>query len=632
MQGIKSKCFPTELSIVTKQWYQTQTSCNTSCPVNQYIFQQACLQDCPPFTSKNDNGFIKYCKYPAINELECPSEFCNPKYPFCFKENCLSSCPEYTVSHNGSCLMDCPKESPYLTATCDGVCYTGAKFCSKTCPSSHPYIFSSLKLRHCLVECPDYTVLDKRFCRLSCPVDHPFLFGKTCLEKCPDTHPMIVFQTSPFNQIFTCRTECPKDNASFRNVCVSICPKGTFLDNGVQCVDKCGDIRPFMTTIPSKRKSIYFQQCVSRCPLGKYSINRNATFECVSKCPSNFSLYNNSCVPKCPLTHPMKKKTNINILKTTICVKSCPKDMFTHEKECIFQCPTPLVHYMSKCLPECQKPLPIILKVNRTCFAACPVGFVKYNNTCIDKCPKHVQFIENGTCVDHCASKNSLSIVTNIGKTCIYSATCTNETMLIKGTTTCTLVCPRKTHAIIKDVCTNNIGECHENYVLQDTNRGLHCQEKCSDAFYKNGKMCVTQCPVNKFIMDRNCSDACFGTRPLKYKENRKKGKTTCVSECPDGYLMHEKECLTSDWCMRNDLMYTFKNTCYSQCPEGTSQNDFTCIAHDTSNVWRGFSFFLFIAGQFFIIFFMLCCFKGCICTRLRSWWLNRKLEKYQVY
>lgn len=71
--------------------------------------------------------------------------------------------------------------------------------------------------------------------------------------------------------------------------------------------------------------------------------------------------------------------------------------------------------------------------------------------------------------------------------------------------------------------------------------------------------MCVTQCPVNKFIMDRNCSDACFGTRPLKYKENRKKGKTTCVSECPDGYLMHEKECLTADWCMRNDLMYTFK-------------------------------------------------------------------------
>lgn len=62
---------------------------------------------------------------------------------------------------------------------------------------------------------------------------------------------------------------------------------------------------------------------------------------------------------------------------------------------------------------------------------------------------------------------------------------------------------------------------------------------------------------------------------------------------------MHEKECLTADWCMRNDLMYTFKNTCYSQCPEGTSQNDFTCIAHDTSNVWRGFSFFYLLQDNF---------------------------------
>lgn len=202
----------------------------------------------------------------------------------------------------------------------------------------------------------------------------------------------------------------------------------------------------------------------------------------------------------------------------------------------------------------------------------------------------------------------------------------------MKGTTTCIKVCPRKTHAIIKDVCTNNINECFETHVLQDTNRGLHCQEKCSDTFYKNGKMCVTQCPVNKFIMDRNCSDACFGTRPLKYKEDRIKGKTKCVSECPDGYFMHEKECLTVDLCRINNLMYTFNKTCYSQCPAGTSQNGFTCIAYDTSKLWRSVYTIFFIAGQFFLIFFMLCCFKGCICTRLKSWWLNRKLEGYQVY
>lgn len=81
--------------------------------------------------------------------------------------------------------------------------------------------------------------------------------------------------------------------------------------------------------------------------------------------------------------------------------------------------------------------------------------------------------------------------------------------------------------------------------------------------------MCVIQCFVNKFIMDRNCSDVCFGIRLLKYKENRKKGKIICVFECLDGYLMYEKECLIVDWCMRNDLMYIFKNICYLQCLEG---------------------------------------------------------------
>lgn len=145
------------------------------------------------FIFKNDNGFIKYCKYFVINELECLSEFCKLKYLFCFKENCLSLCLEYIVSYNGFCLMDCLKELLYLMVICDGVCYIGVKFCFKICLSFYLYIFSFLKFWYCLVECLDYIVLDKRFCRFFCLVDYFFFFGKICLEKCLDIYLMIVF-------------------------------------------------------------------------------------------------------------------------------------------------------------------------------------------------------------------------------------------------------------------------------------------------------------------------------------------------------------------------------------------------------------------------------------------------------
>lgn len=60
-------------------------------------------------------------------------------------------------------------------------------------------------------------------------------------------------------------------------------------------------------------------------------------------------------------------------------------------------------------------------------------------------------------------------ILTNIGRTCLSSNLCTNETMLIKGTKACIQTCPRNTHAIIKKVCTN-ILECLETTFYKTPN------------------------------------------------------------------------------------------------------------------------------------------------------------------
>lgn len=115
--------------------------------------------------------------------------------------------------------------------------------------------------------------------------------------------------------------------------------------------------------------------------------------------------------------------------------------------------------------------------------------------------------------------------------------------------------------------------------------------------------------------MDRNCTDTCYGTRPLKYE------KTKCFSECPDNYFMHKNECLTADSCRGYGLGLTFKKTCYSECPSGTFPNyvNGTCIAYQPSKIWNAVLFFLIIAICFFFIFYIMCCFKGFKCTSLKS-------------
>lgn len=186
--------------------------------------------------------------------------------------------------------------------------------------------------------------------------------------------------------------------------------------------------------------------------------------------------------------------------------------------------------------------------------------------------------------------------------------------MLMNGTKTCILDCPRKTHVIIKDICTN-ISECLESHVLQDTERGYQCQENCSSVLYRNGRMCVLQCPVDKFIMDRNCTDTCYGTRPLKYEQ------TKCVSECPDEYFKHKNECLTADSCRDNRLYYTFNKTCYAHCPLNTFPHHRyqICIPYDLSKIMNVVIGYLCIAICLFIVFNMMCCFKGFTCTSLKN-------------
>ncbi|XP_022294408.2 uncharacterized protein LOC111104636 [Crassostrea virginica] len=618
IQETKTKCLPSELSIITKQWYQKKESCDTKCPENMFIFQQSCVVDCPQFTSKYDNGFIKYCFNRALQDLKCAERMCSPIYPFCFNGNCLLSCPEYTVSYNGSCLMDCPEKSPFLTASCDGVCYKGGKICSKSCPSSHPFVFRSPHIQHCLRQCPNYTAINGRFCNLSCPVDRPFLFNGSCLMKCPSSDPLITVSISAFNKNFLCTKMCPDDTASYRNVCVTVCPNGTILDVGSQkkCLEKCGKTRQYIYTSPMERNSIYYRQCFTKCPSWEYSLTVNATNICVKDCPLNFSAHNNTCLRKCPALYPLRYNNMVRGHVTAVCVQTCPNGTFNYNNTCLVQCPKPLVQYTSVCRPECIHPLPFLLQSNRTCTAECPSELLRYNFSCVEKCPGHTLYIENQTCVTRCANLESLSLDTNLGHICVNSQTCDNETILMKDSKLCVRVCTRNTHIILKNVCVN-ISECLGVYI--DTKKGNTCLEKCPTTLYTNGRRCVSRCPPNKMIMDRNCTDKCFGKRPLKMNKNEyseNKDKNVCFSECPKGYVKNENECIGAGRCIEFGKAYTYNNTCYENCPPGTFVKNGipvkTCVVFNQSTFFLIIIFILLISLSFFFCFAMMCCFKGC--------------------
>lgn len=131
--------------------------------------------------------------------------------------------------------------------------------------------------------------------------------------------------------------------------------------------------------------------------------------------------------------------------------------------------------------------------------------------------------------------------------------------------------------------------------------------------------------------MGKNCTDTCFGTRPLKYRNNlRLKDSPECVSECPQEYFKYENECISLALCLSNGMQYVYNRTCYKQCPPQTIPNGTnTCIAIDPPMLLELVKNLLIIAGFFFFLVYLICCFKGCKCL-IEG--IQRLLHGYQVH
>lgn len=62
-------------------------------------------------------------------------------------------------------------------------------------------------------------------------------------------------------------------------------------------------------------------------------------------------------------------------------------------------------------------------------------------------------------------------------------------------------------------------------------------------------------------------------------------------------------------------MQYVYNRTCYKKCPPQTIPNGTnTCIAIDPALLLELVKNLLIIAGFFFFLVYLLCCFKGCKC------------------
>ncbi|XP_061179035.1 proprotein convertase subtilisin/kexin type 5-like [Saccostrea echinata] len=519
--------------------------------------------------------------------------------------------------------MNCPKEAPYMTAySCDGVCYSGKKSCSVTCPKSHPFVFHSRDIKHCLRECPDFTAVNGYSCDTMCPHGLPLLFNRSCRKECPTTYPLMYLKTSSFNRIWVCTKQCQPDMASFKNVCVSVCPNNTYLDKveNKKCVEKCGILRPFVNENPVFKSTIYHKQCLVRCPAEKYALYLSSISQCVKECPKNFYLFNYTCLSQCPESHPYKSVMSLKENQTLFCVEYCKENEFLYNDTCYSQCPEGLVHYLSTCKEQCFGSFPFLYKHNRTCVRECSDGYVLNRNICDEKCPEDAFYVDNRICGSNCNNNNSLYVVSDIGNVCMDSDTCPKETVLLEGTKKCIQMCPIKTHILIDNVC-SNVNKCpNSSYFIEDPTNGYRCTARCPFSFLINGRHCVRWCPRNMVIVDDTCVDNCTSIKPYGLKNESLNG-TVCYSVCPDTYVTYLNECISHSMCLFGKKLYIYGNTCYQNCPPRAfiSLVDSYRVCDTMENIPSALDIgiFVFLLVLSTLLFYLICCFQGlprCLC------------------
>ncbi|XP_062573847.1 proprotein convertase subtilisin/kexin type 5-like [Saccostrea cucullata] len=577
------------------------------------MFRQTCYNKCPTNAKEIRTELGTFCN--VEHDFECQRASCPENFPMCYRMNCLKTCPEYTVQLNNECILKCPSNQSFVVSTdCEGPCLTGNKTCFKSCPVSHPFLFQAPRFKHCLQQCPLYTLEDgvNKVCHLSCPSKAPFLYNRTCYETCPPSNPFIQTLTTEYNSISQCSNSCSENDVVDGEYCVSACPKGKHLFNNT-CKENCPVSHPlmypnieglFLNSIRNFGKADFM--CVNSCNLETNSIIKyNLEFEkkCLKTCPqiSHFA-FNGSCLSLCPMSH----RLNVNYSNNYQCVESCPKDKFiSNETNCLNSCPAEENFMHNK---TCFKQCPIEAKYKKLnsylshyeCYQNCPEYNLIFNRTiCMDICPTEAKYESNGTCVEQCQDELKYSIgereVTSelyygsptyeIGHFCVGNCP---KAYFVFGNK-CVKECPHNQNHVFNSTC---LKTCPDAFVFRKLEGGHYkCIAACpSESFVYNKSDCVPSCPTEaryqiKKTCVANCSDELkykftnFTTIIVNWGDTKNIYHHFCLSDCPSNSLYYLDNCVKE--CPK-EANYLFNKTCTTSCPENRNYalltgNYYTC-------------------------------------------------------
>lgn len=193
---------------------------------------------------------------------------------------------------------------------------------------------------------------------------------------------------------------------------------------------------------------------------------------------------------------------------------------------------------------NCPKAYLFISINNVSCVQSCPASEVYSENKCDKSCSQEKKYIVNKTCFEFCPDAFNLQLETQQGILCLKPP-CPHSFVLLEWTNQCVRSCP-KNMFIIDDVC-RNVSTCPNGTFTEKSSHGTLCTEKCSNSLYINGNMCIKKCPSHTVIEDQHCNNNCSGTKPYRFPRGSDYDNPAilCVSECPDGYCMYQKNCIS---------------------------------------------------------------------------------------
>ncbi|VDI52937.1 Hypothetical predicted protein [Mytilus galloprovincialis] len=333
--------------------YPIEYKCVKTCPSNTWLYNKTdCVFVCPETARYHDDDS-------CVNE-------CDNIRPYTYMEDskwyCEQKCPRNTFNFNMSCVTKC------LSNT-----FSFDLKCMSLCPSSHPMNFTRNKKGFGIYECVNKCSHEK------------FMYNKTCFDVCPGEMK---------GHLYSCINICPHSHPITEvqsQTCVSVCPKTTVLVDNHSCVDTC----------PYGSLYIEDQRCVKRCK--SYDAVIESTIQgkkCHDKSPSHLFLddLRNSCVDICSnglivdnICKDIEKCPFHKFIEHSLlgrrCTNRCSKNFFLDGTNCVKECPREKVTADKECLNACPPSLPIryndFLKSEITCYKECPSNYVANGTKCI---------------------------------------------------------------------------------------------------------------------------------------------------------------------------------------------------------------------------------------------------------